>query len=104
LSITCGPEFHRKGYGKEALRLLLDSGFSRYNLHSIYGETFERNPAAKMFIDLGMQCTGVHHAAYYREGAYVDAYVYSILEHEWRLGKSVCPVVKMTKKKKETMS
>lgn len=40
------PKYQRKGYGMEALNLLLDYGFSFLNLRNIYLKVFEYNEAA----------------------------------------------------------
>jgi RimJ/RimL family protein N-acetyltransferase len=45
ISIILDPECQGKGYGKEAIGILLDKGFNQMNLDNIYGETYVCNPA-----------------------------------------------------------
>ena len=79
------PDERMKGYAKEGLMLLFDYGFNDLNLHCIWGETFEGNPALKLFQDvLGMRLEGTRRDFYYKDGSYIDAHLISILKHEWR--------------------
>ena len=41
ISLMIGPDYRRKGYGKEALQKLLAMGFDQIGLHSIWGEVYE---------------------------------------------------------------
>jgi RimJ/RimL family protein N-acetyltransferase len=84
-SLYIGPDYHGKGLGKAALKTLLDHGFYDLNLFCIWGETFHGNPAAKMFESLGFQKEGIRRGFYYREGAHIDATLYSMLrgEEQW---------------------
>ncbi len=51
-SLYIGSEHQGKGYGKEALKKLFNIGFKELNLNCIWGETFEGNPALKMFMEM----------------------------------------------------
>jgi RimJ/RimL family protein N-acetyltransferase len=82
-SLYIGREWHGKGLGRKALVALLDKGFDELNLNTIWGESFDNNPAQKMFLKVGMKHTGYREAFYYREGAYVHANLYSIRRDEW---------------------
>jgi RimJ/RimL family protein N-acetyltransferase len=44
ISIVIDPKKRRKGYGKEALTLLLEYGFNQLNLDNIFGESYLLNP------------------------------------------------------------
>lgn len=81
-SLYVGPEHQGKGHGKAALKTLIDHGFFDLNLNCIWGETFEGNPAAKMFESLGFKAEGIRRAFYFREGKYIDATLYSLLRGE----------------------
>ena len=81
-SLWIHPKYHRFGYGKKALRLLLMFGFMDLNLNRIWGETFEGNPAAGMFESLGFQKEGTRKEFYYKNGVYLDAHLYSISRHD----------------------
>lgn len=82
-SLYIGTEFQRRGFATEALELLIDVGFGAYNLHSIYGEAFAENPAIKMFEKIGFTRSGKNRDAYFRDGRYIDAYIFSILSDDW---------------------
>lgn len=83
-SLFIGPEHQRKGYAKSALIELLLYGFKNLRLHCIWGETFEGNPALKLFEDLGFQREGTLRERYYKNGSYVDSFMVSVLEREAR--------------------
>ena len=83
-SVLIHPEHQRKGYGEDALSCLLHYGFDHLNLHRIWGETFEGNPGMRLYDKLGFKLEGRAREAYYKEGAYHDALVYGMLQHEWK--------------------
>jgi RimJ/RimL family protein N-acetyltransferase len=45
ISIILNPDYQHKGYGTQAVDLLLDQGFNYLNLENIYAECYECNPA-----------------------------------------------------------
>lgn len=83
-SLLIGPEYQKRGYGEHALKALLDYGFKKRNLHCIWGETFEGNPALKLFLKLGMRIEGAPRERYFKNGRYVGTTIVSMLESEWR--------------------
>lgn len=84
-SLYIDPNYQGKGHGKTALSMLLDFGFKQLNLNRIWGESFDGNPAIKMFEGLGFKKEGTRKEFYYRDGEYVDAHLYSIGKTEWLL-------------------
>jgi len=82
-SLYIAPAFQRKGYAKKALKMLLKFGFDELGLNVIWGESFEGNPATKMFESLGMIHEGTRHQFYYKEGQFIDANLYSITSKEF---------------------
>lgn len=84
-SIYIAPSRHNQGLGKKALKTLISHGFHNLNLHSIWGETFDGNHAAKMFEGLGMALSGILKDSYFKGGKYINSYLYSILESEWKI-------------------
>lgn len=83
-SLYIFPEYHRRGYAHEALRLLFKHGFDDWNLHSIWGETFDGNPALTLFTDkMGMVYEGTRRQFYFKNGKYVDAHIISITKEEF---------------------
>lgn len=74
-----------KGYGREAISLLLDFGFGTANLHKVTLHVFVRNEAAiALYRSLGFVEEGVMRDDVYRGGEYLDVMMMSILEDEWR--------------------
>jgi len=78
------PSMQENGYGKLALNELFNFGFNDLNLNLIWGETFEGNPAYKIFTDkLGMNHDGTRREFYYKDGKYINAHLVSITRKEW---------------------
>ena len=73
------------GIGRAALETLISHGFSNLNLCTIWGETFDKNPALKMFLNLGFTKEGTRRNFYYKDGKFIDAHLVSITRKEWRL-------------------
>ena len=74
-----------KGYGTEALNLMLRYGFDQLNLHRVYLTVISFNPRAiRAYEKAGFVREGVYREHIYRNGKYHDLYVMSILENEWR--------------------
>lgn len=44
ISLLIGPEYRKKGYGREAVKLFLGQAFNTMRLHSVYGECYECGP------------------------------------------------------------
>lgn len=82
-SLYIAPEFQENGFGKDALKTLLHHAFNCLNLNCVWGESFAYNPAREMFKSVGMKEDGLRRQFYFRDGKYVDAYLYSILRGEW---------------------
>jgi diamine N-acetyltransferase len=81
-SLYVGPDFQGQGFGKAALKTLVDHAFYDLNLNCVWGETFAGNPAAKMFEAIGFKAEGERRAFYYRDGEYIGATLYSMLKGE----------------------
>lgn len=81
-SLFIDPAYHRRGLGQAALEELFRYGFKHLRLHCIWGETFEHNPALKLFLSLGMKVDGKLRERYFKSGSYTDAFTVSILKEE----------------------
>lgn len=69
-----------RGYGKEAVQLLLDFAFRDLNLHRVELTVFEGNmPAIKTYLGAGFVQEGVQREAAYIDGRYVDLIFMAIL-------------------------
>lgn len=82
-SLYIDPTEQNKGYGSKALKTLFHHGFMNLGLNCIWGETFEGNPAGKMFEKIGMKVEGSRRDFYFREGKFIPAHLYSILRSDW---------------------
>lgn len=86
-SLYIAPAFHQMGLGRRALSTLLDFGFKTLGLHSIWGETFDGNPALKLFDRLGFQREGVRRDFYFKDGKFINAHLISLQASEWESAK-----------------
>lgn len=82
-SLYIAPDSQGLGHGKAALAALFTHGFRTLGLNCIWGESFDGNPACRMFEALGMKLEGTRRQFYFRDGKLIDAHLYSILAHEW---------------------
>ena len=74
-----------KGYGSEAMSLMLEYGFGYLNLHRIELGVYAFNPRAlHVYEKLGFKKEGVRRDMLYYNHRYVDEIVMSILEDEYR--------------------
>lgn len=73
-----------KGYGTEAVELLLEHGFQTLNLNRIYLHVFANNlRARRSYEKVGFVLEGTLRQAVYRHGQYIDLLVMSVLRAEW---------------------
>lgn len=78
-------DYLNKGYGSEAMRLMVDYGFRTLKLHRIMLEVFDFNPRAiKVYEKVGFQQEGVLRDALFYDGVYHSTIVMGILESEWQ--------------------
>lgn len=83
-SLWISTDKQRKGYSKAALKTLFSHGFNDLNFNVIWGETFEGNPALKIFNGLGMVTEGKRRQFYFKDGNFIDAYLVSLTREEWK--------------------
>ncbi len=73
-----------RGYGTEAMRLMVNYGFTQMNLHRISLGVYAFNPRAiRAYEKVGFKREGVLRDDLFWGGEYVDSIVMSILAHEW---------------------
>ena len=73
-----------KGYGTEAMRLLIDYGFSALNLNRIELKLYNYNTKAiKSYQKAGFVEEGCKRQAVWKNGKYHDLIIMSILRDEW---------------------
>ena len=79
------PKYQRKGYGMEALNLLLDYGFSFLNLRNIYLKVFEYNEAAyNLYKKAGFREVGRLRKAVEIMGKTYDEIIMDMLKEEFQ--------------------
>lgn len=86
IGIFIGGELNRsKGYGEEAIRLILDYGFSTMNMHSINLTVHADNYAGiSCYKKIGFREVGRLPEVLFIDGKYVDKIYMSILEGEFK--------------------
>jgi RimJ/RimL family protein N-acetyltransferase len=73
-----------RGYGTEAVKLILRHGFETLNLHRIYLRVYSTNPRAKRSYEkAGFKLEGTLREAVYRRGRFADIHIMSVLRSEW---------------------
>lgn len=76
--------YWNKGFGTEAVQLLLKLGFETLNLNRIFLRVFETNPRAiRSYEKAGFVLEGRHRQAHYLDGKFVDVIHMGILRSEW---------------------
>lgn len=90
IGIFIGGEEHRsKGYGAEAIRLILNYGFNTMNLHSINLTVRANNDAGiSCYKKVGFREVGRLPEVFFIDGKYVDKIYMEILEHEFVSGRA----------------
>lgn len=85
MSIGIGdPAYHSKGYGGEAMRLLLRFAFAELNLRRAQLTVFSYNdPAIRLYEKLGFRREGTFREFLRRDGELFDMLLYGLLRREW---------------------
>ncbi len=83
--ITIGEkDFWGKGIGDEAIRLLLQYGFTELGLEKVYLHTFDYNErAGRLYERNGFKKEGVFRKHIWKKGRLRDIVYYGILKEEW---------------------
>lgn len=77
-------DFWNKGYGCDAIRLMIGHGFNDLNLNRIYLRVYETNPnGVHCYEKAGFTHEGRLREARFHEGRYIDMLMMSILKSEW---------------------
>ncbi|WP_435334272.1 GNAT family N-acetyltransferase [Haloarchaeobius sp. TZWWS8] len=78
------PEVHGRGYGKEAVSLVVDYVFRTYPHPAIGAVAYDFNEASRGLLEsLGFSEEGCIRRDRFIDGAYVDTYQYGLLREEW---------------------
>jgi RimJ/RimL family protein N-acetyltransferase len=74
-----------KGYGSEAMRLMVNYGFKELNLHRIELDVFAFNTRAiRVYEHIGFQREGLLRDTLFYDGEFHDTVLMSILESDWQ--------------------
>ena len=86
VSIGIGdPALRERGYGTEAMRLLLTLAFDELNLRRVQLTVFSYNaPAIRVYEKLGFQREGLFREFLYRDGRTFDMVLYGVLRREFK--------------------
>ncbi len=90
LGIVLGEKEHwDKGFGTEAVGLILDFAFRELNLHRVELDVYAFNPRAiRCYEKAGFKHEGTRREATFRDGAYHDVYRMAVLEPEHTSGRA----------------
>lgn len=84
LAIVLGPEHQGKGYGGEAIELLLELAFDHLNLNRVYLRVHEQNARALACYErAGFVREGVLREDAFSRGEYHDIIIMGILRADW---------------------
>lgn len=77
-------ESRGRGYGKIALKYMINHAFYNLNLNKLYLTTVEYNKAAKeLYKSLGFKKDGILRKEVYKNGKYIDCIIMSLLNEEF---------------------
>jgi len=79
------PKERAKGYGTEALEIMVDYLFLSKDVMRIQAQTDQRNVASKKLLEkVGFKKEGTLRKNFFIRGEWTDDYIYSILREEWK--------------------
>ena len=79
------PEMQHKGYGSEAIRIMLDMAFDKYDMNRVAIGVVGLNTSALAFYNrIGFRQEGIQEQGYYYNHEYSDFIMMRILRQEWK--------------------
>ena len=87
LGVMIGNKHHwNKGYGTEAITLLVNHAFKELNLHRVFLRVYDTNPRGRRCYEkVGFRHEGTLRDAIFKGGKYIDMHMMSVLSTEWEL-------------------
>ena len=86
------PEGRGKGYGSEAVQIMVDYLFLHKDTVRIQAETHPDNiPSQKVLLRAGFKKEGVIRKSFFSRGVYRDTALYGLLREEWRAPRILPP-------------
>jgi RimJ/RimL family protein N-acetyltransferase len=84
LGIALGREYIGRGYGTDAMRVIVGYGFREMGLHRIQLTVAPFNPAGiRAYEKAGFVEEGRHRESVWHDGRWYDEVLMSVLDHEW---------------------
>lgn len=85
IGYTISPDFHRKGYGTEAVREILNYLFVKLNKHRVFASVDPCNKASISLLErIGMKKEAHFRKNLFVDGEWTDECIYAILVEEWQ--------------------
>ena len=82
VSIVLTEPHRRKGYGKDALSLLMDYSFKDLGLYQLYSNVLEGNTASiRLFESVGFEKVGLKKKWRFYKGRYKNEYLFQFINH-----------------------
>jgi ribosomal-protein-alanine N-acetyltransferase len=82
------PSEHGKGYGTEALQLMVDYLFLAKDIHRVQANTDPENKASQRILEkVGFEKEGISRKSNFVRGEWRDEYHYAIVREEWKAPK-----------------
>lgn len=79
------PEKQHRGYGTQAIRLMLDMAFDEYEMNRVaIGVVGLNTDALEFYKKIGFRQEGIQEQGYYYDGEYSDFVMMRILRSEWK--------------------
>ena len=89
IGIALGREYIGRGYGTDAMRVIVDYGFREMGLHRIQLGVAPFNPAGiRAYEKAGFVEEGRYRESVLHDGRWYDEVLMSILDHEWAARRS----------------
>lgn len=83
-SLYIAPGYQKRGFGRDALKTLVDHGFKNMRLNCIYADTFDGNDhALKLFKECGFRVDGRREQFYWKDGKFIGCTYVSVRKDEW---------------------
>ena len=84
LAVVLAPDSANRGYGREAIALMLEYAFMQLNLNRVFLQVHADNARAiHVYEKCGFKREGCLRAHFYCDGRYIDAVQMGILRGEW---------------------
>ncbi len=85
IGYTLLPSERGKGYGTEALRIMVDYLFLSKDVMRIQAQTDQRNAASQKILEkAGFKKEGTLRRNFFMRGEWTDDYIYGIIREEWK--------------------